>query len=236
MTATATAIATIDDTRREISRELPSPTLPTRIDTLADADALADTVADVEGRIRQAKARIAEPKKRAHQVWKDWIALENDLVGKAEQFCADARRLINDFARRERERAEAEARERARQEREAAEAKALADAQALEALAAETGEQVYAEMADAVIENVPDEVAPIKAAAPVVGGRKVAQRRVLTVTNLRMVLAQVVAGTLPIEVVAGLNMRALGDHVKTSGKLPAGCEWETADTVTIGKR
>lgn len=236
-TVTADPTSSLTTLRKELEPYTIVSALPDRITSQETAEAVIGMVADVEARIRQIEARIADPKKRAHAVWKDWIALENEMTKIGRDFAQRGRDLLNAYASEQRRLAEQEAQDRARKEREEAEARALADAQALEALAQETGDETFAQLADSVIENVPDVVdetpaAPVKLA----GARATTTRQTLAVVNVRLLCAEIAAGRVPDSVIKDLHMKALTDHVKKTGRVPAGVEWRDDTKVQIGRK
>jgi hypothetical protein len=237
-TDTSTSIlVNVANARQELQQYAINAALPARIDTPEQAEEVIAMIADVEARVRQIEARIAEPKKRAHGVWKDWIALENEMADPGRQFAQRGRALVNAFMAEARRKAQQEADERALREQQEKEARALADAEALAKLAEDTGDASFAALADSVIDNVPTvtESAPV-ALPKLAGTRSTSTRRTLRVVNLRLLLAQIVAGKVPDSIVSGLDMKGLAKHVKETGALPAGVEWHDAESVTIGRK
>ena len=235
--AATSSITDIVITRTDLQQYTSGITLPTSIENDAEAEALIELIADVEDRIRKIEARIAEPKKRARAVWKDWCDLENEAVGEARKFSTQGRDMLKDYQRRVALEAKRIADERAAREQKEAEERALADAAALAGLAAETGDESFAAMADSVIDNVPTEVAPIAVEAPKLAGLKSSTtKKILKVDSLVVLLAQIVAGSVPVSVVKAIDMKALADHVKRTGKLPKGCVLEDDVNVAIARK
>lgn len=231
MSTTALAV------RTQLEREATMPALPAIINTTVEAEALTAQIATVEGRIAQWEERLKEPKKKAYDAWKEWTKLETDICGEARKFCEQARDLIKMFLRRERLAAEAAERKRQEEERAQAEAQALADAQVLIDKSKETGDQAYAQLADAVIESVPEVVQAKPIETPKIGGLKSAStKRVAKVTSIRLLCAEIGLGKVPTSVIKDLNMKELLTHMKESGLTPAGVEWDTEDNIAVAKR
>lgn len=233
----ATTIENANDTRVVLNKEATIPALPESVTSDEQAAGLTSQIQDVEARIDRWVDRLAGPKKKAHDAWKEWTKLESDICGPAKAFATRAREMLTDYMRRKRIEAETIAKAAEKAQRDADDARALADAEALQAMADETGDKSYAEMADAVLDAVPETVtvAPEKV-APITGMKSAGARKVVVVKNLRLLCAEIGLGKVPEDVIKDVDMKALTLYVKASGRLPAGVETDTADRIAIEKK
>lgn len=213
--------------------QVPGDELPAAIDDVAGVEFVTDYVRRLEAGIARVKKLFEVPKRDAHQAHRSICAAESEIIGPAEALARRGRGLLGDYARRV-----SEAQERAEAERLAAERKAdedrrLADAEALVALAETSGDESYAEMAEAVLDSTPLPEAP-SAARVYMGasGASVVKRTKLVVTSVTLIAAQVAKGDLPADIIT-VNVAALRDWIKRTGKLPAGVERKADDTVAI---